>query len=149
MPRNRKKFYTQDNADFMAGFIQGAKQYHGLEIDYLRHLERDPARQCLDQAAAEDAGRHGLSAVGIIACDDDRRPGGWRIVDELRKDAELKRAIYAVGVHYPKSQSTAAAQAVRQAALVERGQSAVERPGLALGPGRWPRCTTATTSTAG
>ena len=34
IPRNRKKFFTQDNADFIASFIKGAKRYHGLDINY-------------------------------------------------------------------------------------------------------------------
>ena len=34
MPRNRRKFFTQDNADLIAGFIKGASRYHGLDINY-------------------------------------------------------------------------------------------------------------------
>jgi hypothetical protein len=34
MPRNRKKFFTQDNADFIASFIKGARKYHSLDINY-------------------------------------------------------------------------------------------------------------------
>ena len=56
MTRNFKKFYTQDNADFIVGFIQGAKKHHGVDDRLLRHLERNPLRRFLDQAAAEDAG---------------------------------------------------------------------------------------------
>ncbi|NLF09539.1 MAG: hypothetical protein GX594_16395 [Pirellulaceae bacterium] len=33
-PLNTKKFYTQDNADFIVSFIRGAKEHHGLDIDY-------------------------------------------------------------------------------------------------------------------
>ena len=34
-----KKFYTQDNADFIAAFIKGAKQYHSRGRQFLWHLE--------------------------------------------------------------------------------------------------------------
>ncbi len=111
-PRNRKKFYTQDNADFVAGFIQAARKYHGLEINFCgiwnETLHDSPwiklLRRTLD-------GRD-LSAVRIIGCDDYEVEGrgGWRIVEEFAKDAELEKAIYAVGVHYPQFQSTAAAR---------------------------------------
>ena len=43
IPRDRKKFFTQDNADFIAGFIQGARKYHGLDINYCGTWNETPA----------------------------------------------------------------------------------------------------------
>ncbi len=109
MPRNRKKFYTQDNADFVAAFIQGAKRYHGLDINYCGIWNETLHDVAWIKLLRKTLDGHGLPAVRIIAADD-YELGGWRIVDELAQDAELKKAIYAVGVHYPQSKSPAAAK---------------------------------------
>ena len=34
IPRGRKKFFTKDNVDFIVAFLDGAKRYHGLDINY-------------------------------------------------------------------------------------------------------------------
>ncbi len=107
---NMKKFYTQDNADFVVAFIEGAKKYHGLDIDYCGIWNETPHDVAWIKLLRRTLNRSGLSAVRVIACDD-YELGGWRIVNELAHDAELSRAVYAVGVHYPKSQSPAAAKA--------------------------------------
>jgi galactosylceramidase len=109
-PRNRKKFYTQDNAEFVAAFIQGAKQYHGLDINYCGIWNETAHDVPWIKLLRKTLDGHGLSALRIIACDDFEL-GGWLIVNELAKDAELKKAIYAVGVHYPQSKSPPAAKA--------------------------------------
>ena len=120
--RNRKKFFTKDNADFIAGFIEGAKEHHGLDIDYCGTWNESPIgdewtgprfdvpwikllRKTLDS--------RGLTGVGIIARDLD---GGrdqartWRIVDLMEQDPELKKAIYAAGADYPGHWTTPVAK---------------------------------------
>ncbi len=52
---------------------------------------------------------HGLGQVGIIAAD--QCTNVWNIAEAINKDAELKAAVFAVGVHYPRAQSTPAALA--------------------------------------
>ena len=117
IPRNRKKFFTQDNADFIASFIQGAKQYHGLDINYCGIWNETPAGDVWDgprrdlpwiKLLRKTLDHHGLSKVGIIACDSDggHDPRAWRITEFMEQDAELKKAIYAVGAHYPSHWAT-------------------------------------------
>jgi galactosylceramidase len=53
--------------------------------------------------------RAGLQKVGIVAADDYAKDG-WKIVDELKTDPELRAAVARVGVHYRDSKSPAAAQ---------------------------------------
>ncbi len=114
IPRNRKKFFTQDDADFIAGFIQGAKEFYGLNINYCGTWNETPSdnnwhgprldvpwikllRQTLD--------RRGLPGVKIVA-----RDCGWKIAELMDQDAELKNDIDVVGAHYPERQSTPAAR---------------------------------------
>jgi galactosylceramidase len=114
IPRDRRKFFSQDNADFIAGFIQGARKYHGLTIDYCGTWNETPADNAwtgprLDvpwiKLLRKTLDDRGLAGVKIIA-----RDCGWQIAELMEQDAALKSAIYAVGVHYPGHQSTPAAQ---------------------------------------
>ena len=99
------KFFSQDMADYLVNFIQGAKREHGLTMDYVGIWNERPydtawiklLRKTLDQA--------GLGQVKIVATDDK-----WGIVKDLLKDAELKNAISTIGVHYPHFKSPPEAQ---------------------------------------
>ena len=121
IPRNRKKFFTQDNADFIAGFIRGAKKYHGLTIDYCGTWNESPGGDVWEgprldvpwiKLLRKTLDAQGLSHVKIIARDADGGldPRTWRIVDLMEQDPELKRAIYAAGAHYPSRESSPAAK---------------------------------------
>src|SRR5665213_3164927 len=105
IPRNRKKFYTQDNANFIASFINGARKYHGLDINYCGIWNECPMSDIWDgprldvpwiKVLRKTLDNHGLSKVGIIACDSDggKDPRPWRITEFMEKDADLKNAIY-------------------------------------------------------
>jgi len=97
---NRKKFYSQDNADFIAAYIQGTKKYQRVEIDYCgswNETARDLAwikrlRGTLDQK--------GLSRVKIIAADETGQ-SNWDIAKDMLRDPKLSDSIHAVGAHYP------------------------------------------------
>ncbi len=99
------RFFSQDNADLIAAFIQGAKQYHDLEINFcgiwneityeIAWIKR--LRQTLDAKQ--------LGAVKIVAPDLYTK-NRWEIARDLASDPELNRAVYAIGAHYPKFTST-------------------------------------------
>jgi len=119
--RNRKKFFTQDNADFIASFILGAKKYHHLNIDYCGIWNESPGGDIWDgprldiawtKSLRKTLDAHRLSRVKIISrdCDGGIDPRTWRIVELMEQDAELNNAIYAAGAHYPGRRSTALAQ---------------------------------------
>jgi galactosylceramidase len=106
-----KKFFSQDNADFIAAFIKGAKQYHDLDIQYCglwNERRHDPLwikvlRKTLDRA--------GLTGVKIIAADGSSG-FEWNIVKDILDDDSLKPAIHGIGVHYPVYKSPEAAKSL-------------------------------------
>jgi galactosylceramidase len=116
--RNRRKFFTKGNADFIAG----AKTYHGLDIDYCGVWNESPGGDVWDgprldvpwiKLLRRTLDSRGLSGVKIIARDLDvgrDQPRTWRIVDLMEQDPELKKAIYAAGAHYPGRWTTPAAR---------------------------------------
>jgi hypothetical protein len=109
MTPNRRKFYTQDNAEFVASFIRGAKDYHALDIDYCGIWNENLHDSAWIKLLRKTLDCHGLTKVRIIGCDEDGKQQ-WGIVDEFPRDAELNNAVSVVGVHYPRCASPAAAR---------------------------------------
>ncbi len=99
-----KRFYSRDNADYIACFIQGAKTYHNLTIGYCGIWNETPydvpwiktLRRTLDAA--------GLNAVRIVAADQtpDVAPE-WKIAEDILADTALARAVHTIGAHYAGS----------------------------------------------
>jgi galactosylceramidase len=97
---NRRKFYTQDNADYIAAFIRGAREHHGVAVDFCgiwNETHWDEAwikrlRRTLDAA--------GLRSVGIVAADQ-CGPRPWEIARSMLRDPALMDAIRVIGAHYP------------------------------------------------
>ena len=67
--RNARKFYSQDNADYVAGFIKGAKQYHGLDIDFCGIWNETPFDTEWIKLLRKTLDQQGLERVRIIAAD--------------------------------------------------------------------------------
>jgi len=95
-------FYSQDNIEFIIAFIQGAKRYHDLEMDYQgvrNEVRYDPAwikrlRQALDD--------HGLGQVKIVAADLWPPEDQWVIAQDMAKDAGLNQAVAVLNAHVPE-----------------------------------------------
>lgn len=94
------KFYSVKTAQYVADFLQGARQVNGLDIAYTGHSnEADfdaeyvkTLRRVLDQ--------HGLNTQ-IVCCDE--TPGNqWGILDAMKNDPALNAAVAVVTVHYPR-----------------------------------------------
>lgn len=100
------RFFSHDNAGFIASFILGARQYHGLDIDFCgvwNEVTYEPAwikllRRTLDSK--------GLRNVKIIAADlfTPSKVGNatycWDIAKDILADPELASAVHAIGAHY-------------------------------------------------
>jgi hypothetical protein len=105
-------YYSQDMADYVVKFIKGAKNVHGLEINYTgianeRYYDVEwikLLRRTLDT--------NGLNNVGIVVADQSELnmvqsptpPSDltvWGIAGVINQDPELKAAVAAIGGHYP------------------------------------------------
>jgi galactosylceramidase len=105
------EYFSQDNADYVAAFIKGAHDYHGLSINYQGIRNEAGYNITWIKTLRNTLDRNGLQAVKLVAADD---PGDvqWKIVKDLLADPELSEAVYAAGVHYVAYTSTEAAKAI-------------------------------------
>jgi hypothetical protein len=100
-------FYSQDNADYIVGFIKGAKQYWDLDIEYTgvwNETHRDGERDYIVKKLRPTLDANDLSHVRIIA--DDMFGADWKIATMAKSDIELKNALYALGCHYVNNSTT-------------------------------------------
>ena len=96
------KLYSHDMAEYMANFIEGARDKYGLKIsyagiwnetvydaEYVKELHRALQRHHFD--------------VKVVCCDEyiGEGKGQWAIADEMQKDPALNAAVDVIGVHYP------------------------------------------------
>lgn len=96
------RFYSQDNADFVAEFIRGADSVHGLKIDYAGIWNETPYDTEYIKTLASTFRRKGI-ATKIVAADE---VCAWSVADRMREDAELMDAVDVIGTHYPPQGST-------------------------------------------
>jgi hypothetical protein len=96
------QLYSQDMADYVADFLQGAKKNHQLDIAYTgvwneKQFDGTYVKELYRTLTAQKI------AAKIVCCDEypGEGLGQWSIVDAMVKDSELNAAVYAVGVHYP------------------------------------------------
>ena len=97
-------FYSDDMANYVADFIEGAKKTYGLDIAYTgvwneKHFASADYVKTLRRVL--DA--HHLDTK-IVCCDEypSRSADQWTILGAMEKDSALKDAVAVVSVHYPR-----------------------------------------------
>jgi hypothetical protein len=101
------KFHSQDNADFIAAFIKGAKKYHDLDIGYCGCWNEKPYDTDWLKLLRKTLDKGGLGRVKIVAADEIKK---WTIADRMASDSQLRDAVQVIGTHYPDYQSTPTAR---------------------------------------
>jgi hypothetical protein len=94
--------YTPAMAEYMAGFIEGARMHYGLNIRYAgiwNEVEYSAAYVKELHAAFQ---RHRLDTK-IVCCDEwvGEGKGQWEIAGAMKTDPELNASVDVIGVHYP------------------------------------------------
>jgi hypothetical protein len=98
-------FYSQDNADFIAAFLKGTKQYHNLDIDFqgIRN-ELKPDTEWI-KLLRKTLDANGLARVKISAADQFHPEYRWATADDMVKDVALSNAIDVINAHIPEWQT--------------------------------------------
>lgn len=94
--------YSQQMADYVVDFLLAAKRVHGLDIDYVGIWNERMYDGEYVKALAASIRKAGLK-TRIVCCDSTpyTTHGMWGILNGMKQDPGLARAIDAVGVHYP------------------------------------------------
>jgi len=100
---------SADNADYIVRFLQAGRKTHGLRIRHVGIWNEMPWTPEYVKLLRRKLDRAGLRDVAIVAADS---YNDWSVADRMREDRALYDAVAAVGVHYPKFNSTPVAQAL-------------------------------------
>lgn len=112
------QYYSQDMADYVVGFLKGAREFHGLSIRFVgvwNEKDNDASwikllRRTLDAS--------GLTDVKIVGGDMNGPPEQqWKLADMAVRDAELARCLHAVGVHYTYGEQPSSVARLREAGI--------------------------------
>jgi hypothetical protein len=97
------KLYSPDMAEYIADFIEAARDKYGLKINYAGIWNETIHDDAYVKQLHETFLRHRLDTK-IVCCDlwPGEGKGQWIIADEMQADPALKTAVDAIGVHYPK-----------------------------------------------
>jgi Glycosyl hydrolase family 59/Glycosyl hydrolase family 59 central domain/Domain of Unknown Function (DUF1080) len=94
--------YSQDMANYVADFIEGASKVHHLDIAWTgiwneTQFDGTYVKQLHHTLVAQHV------PARIVCCDEypGEGLGQWSIVDAMQHDPELNQSVDAIGVHYP------------------------------------------------
>ena len=96
-------YYSDENAEYTAKFVKGAKEVHGLTIDYIGCWNETPYNVNWIKTLRKALDKYGLPAK-IVAADEVMR---WGIMSDMNKDEELYRVVDVLGNHYCQGSSSA------------------------------------------
>ena len=95
------KYYSKDNINYIIAFIKGARQYHGLKIDYTGIWNERMYDIQFVKNLRKALNDNNLKEVKLIAADLCCHKQ-WQIADDMKKDEELRKAVDVIGDHYPE-----------------------------------------------
>ncbi|MGM0378018.1 MAG: galactosylceramidase, partial [Bacteroidota bacterium] len=92
--------FSQESADFFVSFLEVARKYYGMEIDYISAAQNEfgSDRDWIVEHLRPTLNAHGFSKVRLQAPDDDSE--FWEIFEEFEEDPVYDSLIDAVGYHY-------------------------------------------------
>lgn len=94
------KYYSDDLPQYMADYLTGAKNVHGLDIDYIGIWNERPYNVEYIKALRATLDSCNIK-TRIVAADEIR---SYYICKDMLKDPQLYNAIDIVGTHYPQGQ---------------------------------------------
>ncbi|KAK6174546.1 hypothetical protein SNE40_017799 [Patella caerulea] len=117
----------QSTADYVVKWVNGARVYHNLTMDYIGIWNESPYNITYIKTLRKTLDNAGFNRTKIIASDNN-----WDIVGDMIKDAELNNVIFGVGSHYPGTNSTPEAASLNKPLWASEDWSCVDP---LVGPG--------------
>lgn len=93
------RFYSEDNARFVAAFLNGARQYHGVNVDYVGIWNERMFDTAYIKLLRKILDSSGLKQVKIVAADLWEPELKWTIADAMMADPELRKCVAAISAH--------------------------------------------------
>lgn len=93
---------SQATADYLISFLEGARQHHGLDFDYVGIWNETRMDLAFIKTLHATLTAHGLK-TRIMA---DDSVNSWGIVQAMDADASLRAAVSVIATHYPRWLST-------------------------------------------
>lgn len=93
-------YYSQDMANYVVKFIQGAKSAHGLDIAYTGIWNETKYEPSYVKLLKKTLLANGLSTK-VVCCDLYTEENPWQMIAQMAADPALREAIDVVGVHSP------------------------------------------------
>jgi hypothetical protein len=95
-------FYSNDMAEYVADFLEGAKALHHLNIAYTGIWNEKQFDAVYVEELYQALKKRGLDTK-IVCCDEypGEGLGQWSILAAMRANPSLDKAVAVVGVHYP------------------------------------------------
>jgi len=99
---------TNATANYIAKWVQGAKQHHGHEIQYVGLWNERQYTTDYIKALRRELNKHGAQHTKIVVSDN---PDGSDtvILKQMEDDPELRDIVDVIGIHYPQGSVVSAA----------------------------------------
>jgi hypothetical protein len=94
-------YYSQDMANYMAGFVEGGKGTHGLDVQYAGVWNETRYETGYVALLKNTFLKQGLT-TRVVCCDLYPGEHQWSIVADIAAHPELRKAVDVVSVHYPR-----------------------------------------------
>ena len=130
----KDRWYSQDNQDYIAGFIHGAKTYHDLDINYvgLWNERYDQSRLLpFISSLRSTLDNLGLQATEIVGPDLD-----WTSGKGVLSNSIASSSIAAIGIHYPDENNAVENEEMRKLAHTDPSRPIWASEDISLG-GDW------------
>jgi hypothetical protein len=93
-------FYSQDMANYAAKFIEGARSAHGLDIEYTGIWNETQYQPGYVRLLKKTLAARELTTQ-VVCCDLYTEEHPWSIIDKMKSDPGLRKAVDVIGVHSP------------------------------------------------
>ena len=93
------RYFSQDMADYIVKFIQGANRQYGLHLDYVGIWNETDYDLAYIKMLRRTLDAHNLSTKIVAA---DLYENQWMLTTDFKKDPKVKSAVYALAGHYAR-----------------------------------------------